>query len=133
MNLKKSFSWSFCLFFLIVSFSCNSGPKSEASPGRIISDPTADTDGVTKILLYYDMEGLSGLNDIKTIDFDNPEYTPGRELLTNDVNAVIDGLCAGGADVIDIFDFHGSGNPEPGLMVTELFVSNDQRKLNKAY
>jgi D-amino peptidase len=66
------------------------------------------------------MEGLSGLNDIKAIDFGNPEYTPGRELLTNDVNAVIDGLCAGGADVIDIFDFHGSGNPEPDIILDRL-------------
>jgi D-amino peptidase len=120
MDLKKSFFWSCCFFSLIVFFSCNGGPKPEASPGRIISDPAPDTDGVIKILLYYDMEGISGQNDIRSLDYGNEEYEVAREWLTNDVNAVISGLIAGGADVVDVVDAHGSGNPQPDILVEKM-------------
>jgi D-amino peptidase len=38
-------------------------------------------------------------------------------LLTKDVNAVIDGLFAGGADVVDVVDAHGSGNPNQDILL----------------
>ena len=36
-------------------------------------------------------------------------------MLAADLNAVIDGLFAGGATQVDIVDAHGSGNPEPDV------------------
>jgi D-amino peptidase len=66
-----------------------------------------------KILLLYDMEGVSGVTDIKQTDFIfKPEYTTGRASLTADVNAAIAGLKAGGATEIVVVDGHGSGNSE---------------------
>ena len=36
-------------------------------------------------------------------------------MLAADLNAVIDGLFAGGATQVDVVDAHGSGNPEPDV------------------
>jgi D-amino peptidase len=90
------------------------------SSGILFSKPESNKDGKIKILLYYDMEGTSGQNDMKSLSFGNAEYTPVRQLLTDDVNAVIDGLFAGGADVVDVLDAHGSGNPEPDIHIEQL-------------
>ena len=77
--------------------SCSSESSTYTSGGRVSADPVQDVDGVTRILVYYDMEGISGQNDINSLGFGNPEYDTAREWLTNDVNAVIDGLFAGRA------------------------------------
>ena len=92
----------------------------EESAGRIISAAAADTDGEIRVLLYYDMEGISGQNDIRSLDYGNAEYEEAREWLTNDVNAVIEGLFAGGADAVDVVDAHGSGNQQPDIHVEKM-------------
>lgn len=51
-----------------------------------------DADG-PRVLLIYDMEGLSGQDDIDSFAPVNAAYAHGQRLLTDDVNAVIDGLC----------------------------------------
>jgi D-amino peptidase len=66
------------------------------------------------------MEGLSGQDDPKTFDFGNDEYPLGQDLLVGDVNAVIDGLFAGGATEVHVVDGHGSGNPEPDIPADRL-------------
>jgi D-amino peptidase len=64
-----------------------------------------------KVLLLYDMEGISGATSVRHIDFDSqPEYGEARESLTADVNAAIAGLKAAGATEIIVVDGHGSGN-----------------------
>src|SRR4029077_20202419 len=69
-----------------------------------------------RILLLHDMEGLSGEDDWRQFSFGYPEqYAKGRQLLTDDVNATIEGLVAGGATKIDVVDGHGSGNPDPDV------------------
>jgi D-amino peptidase len=69
-----------------------------------------------RVLVYHDMEGLSGQDDWHTFDFDFPEaYAKGRALLIADLNAVIAGLFEGGATQVDVVDAHGSGNPEPDV------------------
>lgn len=74
-----------------------------------------------RILIYHDMEGLSGEDDWRMFSFSHPEqYAKGRELLTGDVNAVIDGLFLGGAGVVRVVDAHGSGNPDPDLLLDKL-------------
>ncbi len=104
----------------LVLISCAPQTDTYTSGGRAIADAAADTDGVTRILVYYDMEGISGQNDLRTLSYGNPEYEPAREWLTNDVNAVIEGLFAGGADEVDVVDAHGSGNPEPDILVERM-------------
>jgi len=66
------------------------------------------------------MEGISGLKNIRGLFYGNVEYNDARELLTNDVNAVIKGLYAGGADVVHVVDAHGSGNPEPDILLENM-------------
>ena len=74
-----------------------------------------------RILIYHDMEGLSGEDDWRMFNFSHPEqYAKGRELLTADVNAVVDGLFLGGAGVVRVVDAHGSGNPGPDILLDKL-------------
>lgn len=88
---------------------------------RTVEAPAADADDVLRVLVYHDMEGLSGQSDPNTFRFSHPErYAVGRGYLTGDVNAVVDGLFAGGADEVHVVDGHGSGNPEPDLLLDEL-------------
>lgn len=61
------------------------------------------------VLLIYDMEGLSGQSDIRSSEPEQAAYPQGRRLLTDDVNAVIRGLFAGGAKVVSVADGHGGG------------------------
>src|SRR5215472_7109020 len=64
-----------------------------------------------KVLLLYDMEGISGATDFKHTSFaHSTEYAQGRKSLTADVNAAIAGLKAAGAGEIVVVDGHGSGN-----------------------
>lgn len=69
-----------------------------------------------RILVYHDMEGLAGQDDWRTFLFSHPEkYPEGQKMLAADLNAVIEGLFAGGATQVDVVDAHGSGNPEPDV------------------
>lgn len=78
-----------------------------------VNDVTPDDDGVLRILVLHDMEGLSGQEDWKSFMFGMEEYPEGQEMLAADMNAVIDGLFEGGADEVHVVDGHGSTNPEP--------------------
>jgi D-amino peptidase len=67
------------------------------------------------------MEGISGVVAPNYERFGKPEYQKGRDSLTEDVNAAIRGLKAGGAGAIWIEDGHGSGNSqEPDILVGEI-------------
>ena len=64
-----------------------------------------------KVLLLYDMEGVSGATNFKHTSFAHQtEYAEGRKSLTDDVNAAIAGLKSAGATEIVVVDGHGSGN-----------------------
>jgi D-amino peptidase len=121
----------FTLLVLLLSaflFSCGGGDGggevadeiAEDIPPYTVNAYVPDSDGTLKILLYYDMEGISGVNKYEQVGFRNPEYKTGRENLTKDVNAVIDGLFAGGADIVHVTDAHGSGNPGPDVDLERL-------------
>lgn len=103
----------------------------DAAP-RVLEAPAADADGLVRVLVYHDMEGLSGQSDPNTFRFDHPDrYAVGRQYLTGDVNAVVAGLFEGGADEVHVVDGHGSGNPEPDLLLDQLdgrveLVSRDE-------
>jgi D-amino peptidase len=88
-----------------------------AAPGHSLqSPPTRPAGAPVRILLYHDMEGLAGQDDWRTFLFSHPEkYPEGQKMLAADINAVIEGLYAGGATQVDVVDAHGSGNPEPDV------------------
>jgi D-amino peptidase len=125
MNQKMRF-FPIVLILPLFFFLCCSPPdkdapiEGEASVGRYLSEPAPNTDGIIKILVYYDMEGISGQNDMRSLSFGNEEYEEARVWLTDDVNAVIDGLFAGGADEVHVVDAHGSGNPDPDILVDKM-------------
>lgn len=74
------------------------------------------SNAAVRVLVYHDMEGLAGQDDWRTYLFSHPEkYPEGQKMLAADLNAVIDGLFAGGATQVDVVDAHGSGNPEPDV------------------
>lgn len=79
-----------------------------------------DTKDGVAVLLVYDMEGVSGLDDWRMFDANFPEYEQGRELLTGDVNAVVEGLFAGGATRVDVVDFHGSGHDGADVLIDRM-------------
>jgi D-amino peptidase len=80
-----------------------------------LGNVAARTDTALRVLIIHDMEGLSGQSDPNSFDFGTALYPTGQELLAADINAVVDGLFAGGATEVLIADGHGSGNPDPDL------------------
>ena len=89
-------------------------PQQSAEPWRVVDAQPDTADGI-RVLVLHDMEGLSGQDDWRSFDYGRPEYPHGQELLVADINAVIDGLFAGGATEVHVVDGHGSGNPEPDV------------------
>ena len=59
-----------------------------------------------KLFLSTDFEGTSGIVAWEQIIEGNAEYEQGRRLLTNEVNAVIEGAIAGGANEFVVNDSH---------------------------
>lgn len=96
-------------------------PTGQPVEGRVYRDYAMPAGGQIRVLLMHDMEGLSGQSDPRTFSYSNGElYRQGQEYLIGDVNAVIDGLFAGGATSVDVVDGHGSGNPEPDVLQERL-------------
>ncbi len=105
---------------------CQAPPVEQSQPTKqtdLLEAPARDNDGVLRVLVLHDMEGLSGQDDPRTFDFDHKDrYAEGREHLVGDVNSVIAGLFAGGADEVHVVDGHGSGNPEPDILLDRLYT-----------
>ena len=76
-----------------------------------LEDVQIDAGGGVRVLVVHDMEGLAGQDDPLTFEFGSELYSHGQDLLVGDVNAVIDGLYAGGATEVQVVDGHGSENP----------------------
>lgn len=85
-----------------------SGPASHSgitlSPAKLSLHP--------RVLLLFDMEGISGVESWEMVVYGTEAYPRGREALIGDVNAVVDGLLAGGAVEVAVMDAHGSGAPD---------------------
>ena len=93
----------------------------ETADARRVFDPVPAAPDTVRVLVYYDMEGLAGLSDWHGIFYRYTEpYVLAQKFLAADVNAVVDGLFAGGATQVNVVDSHGSGNPEPDLPLDKL-------------
>jgi len=87
----------------------------------VLAPSLASAAAAPRILIIYDMEGVSGIDREPMTDSQNPAYPEGRKFLTSDVNAAIRGLKAGGAGAIWVQDGHGSGNVnEPDILVDQM-------------
>lgn len=62
-----------------------------------------------RVLVIYDMEGLAGVDrhEMTVCGTDSAAYRAGQDRLVTDVNAVIEGLVAGGAKEVGVIDRHG--------------------------
>lgn len=77
----------------------------------------ADSDGKTRIYIMTDMEGVTGVDSYEMIQRDGARFPECCKLLVDDVNAVVDGAFAGGADEVWVLDAHGTGkNFPPGAL-----------------
>jgi hypothetical protein len=73
-----------------------------------------------KVLLLYDMEGVTDAIAPQAVEMGSQTYPATRESLTEDVNAAIRGLFKAGAREIVLTDGHGSGNPDPDYLLDRL-------------
>jgi D-amino peptidase len=63
-----------------------------------------------RIALMTDMEGVAGVQDVRTWCVPGGRlYEKGQRLLTQEVNAAVDGFFAGGATAVLVIDGHGAG------------------------
>lgn len=69
------------------------------------------------ILIFSDIEGISGIDDPKMVGGDLKAWEKGCHFMTGDVNAAICGLRRAGASNIDVFDAHGMGG---NIIIEEL-------------
>lgn len=113
--MSKGKRWLSGLAVVVVA--CQGGDRSETMPTmpwteEAYAPRTADA---IRVLIIHDMEGLAGQSDPSSFDFGTELYPSAQEWLATDINAVVDGLIAGGATEVLIADGHGSGNPDPDL------------------
>jgi len=70
----------------------------------------AQTSKPKKVFMITDMEGVSGIfdSDVQCIPYKSPRWEESHKLLTGEVNAAVDGLLAGGATDVVVWDGHDS-------------------------
>jgi len=87
----------------------NAHAQSAAPPGWAWN-PVTQTRGPLRVLVIYDMEGLSSVNSLEMTECAYPDlYSVGQARLAADVNAVIEGLVQMRVASVDVADRHGSG------------------------
>ena len=105
----------------LAAAACQPAPPSSDASQEMSAEPWTledyepRTDDGIRVLIIHDMEGLAGQSDPSSFNFGTDLYPSGQEWLAGDINAVVDGLFAGGATDVVIADGHGSGNPDPDL------------------
>ena len=73
-----------------------------------------------KVLIVNDIEGISGIDNVRQIHYGSKEFEEARIQVTEDVNAAIRGLRGGGATEIRVVDSHGSGGPNKNIIPEKL-------------
>lgn len=104
--MKKAFYLGMCVFafsaVMMLLFQC------------------AGAQGGPKVLLIYDLEGITAADAPGDVSMGQRDYPAIQESLTQDVNAAIRGLLRAGASEVVLTDGHGSGNPEPDYLLDRL-------------
>jgi D-amino peptidase len=70
----------------------------------------AQTPKPKKVFMITDMEGVSGIfdSDLQCLPYKSPRWEESHKLLTGEINAAVDGLLAGGATEVVVWDGHDS-------------------------
>jgi D-amino peptidase len=68
----------------------------------------AQTSKPKKVFMITDMEGVSGIfdSDMQCLPYKSPRWEESHKLLTGEVNAAVEGLMAGGATDVVVWDGH---------------------------
>src|SRR5574337_859629 len=68
----------------------------------------AQTAPTKKVFVITDMEGVDGVfdSDLQCLPFQSPRWEESRKLLTEEVNSAVEGLLAGGATDVVVWDGH---------------------------
>jgi D-amino peptidase len=82
--------------------------------------PAGQESSIVKVLLIYDMEGITDALQPSDVSSGSPTYEATRASLVEDVNAAIRGLKAAGATEIVLADGHGSGSPNPDYILDRM-------------
>jgi len=70
-----------------------------------------------KVYIMTDMEGCAGIvNHDEWVAADGRFFDDGREILTDEVNAAVEGFFTAGATQVDVLDGHGAGGVHPPLL-----------------
>ncbi|MEX2272530.1 MAG: M55 family metallopeptidase [Vicinamibacterales bacterium] len=85
-----------------------------------VSMPSSSAQSGVKVLLLYDMEGVTDAARGQDVSIGSDSYPATRESLTADVNAAIAGLLKAGATEVVITDGHGSGSPDPDYILEKM-------------
>jgi len=64
-----------------------------------------------RVLIWADMEGVSGISTWEQVGGGLPLYEEGRRLYTEEVNAAVRGCLASGATEVVVIDGHGGSHP----------------------
>lgn len=105
---------------LLAGILCSACTSPDRSVSTVESDApwtshavTPSDDGVMRVLVLHDMEGLAGQEVWESFIHGLYQYKEGQDILAADINAVVDGLFDAGADEVHVVDGHGSTNPDP--------------------
>jgi len=76
----------------------------------VVSTSYAQGSKPKKVFMITDMEGVSGImdSDLQCLPYKSPRWEESHKLLTGEVNAAVDGLLAGGATDVVVWDGHDS-------------------------
>lgn len=107
---------------LMIVLGCASSLRAQEPPQGWAWQPVVPVLTPLRVLIIYDMEGLSGIDrHAMTTCKDLASYAAGQDRLAEDVNAVVEGLVAAGVAKIEVVDRHGSGcDATPDLPVSRM-------------
>jgi D-amino peptidase len=79
---------------------------------RLVVGSSAQNNRQKKVFVDLDGEGMAGIFHVDTqvMPITAPRYAESRKLVTGEVNAAIEGLFDGGADIVEVADYHSGGN-----------------------
>ncbi|MCC6334355.1 MAG: M55 family metallopeptidase [Myxococcales bacterium] len=84
-------------------------------------------------LLVVDLEGVAGVESPAALLFGTPEYERARRLLTDEVNAAVEGLLAAGFTHVRVSDSHLSGSGAANVLEDELHQAASLHLLDDWY
>ena len=89
---------------------------------RVFLEIISTAEGSFKMNVYVmvDAEGLSGVHLVSQVTPDGCHYQEFRHMMTEEINACVEGLKAGGATRVIVRDAHASGNNVIWSLLTDL-------------